>query len=175
MLRPVLSKHQRDLFVTTGDADRPHLPPWRTAASLKKAKEACTLWIFKGLLGQAAWSCSAAAISSFSQRASPPPSSSRVRTSDPSPAHAYVHTNMPKLPPAHHILPPFLSIIKTGPVYSSRTRERPKYALLPPPPLQQKAAHSSALSAGFWVMREKQRSSSQGEKCACFARKRIPV
>lgn len=41
---------------------------------------------------------------------------------------------------------------------------------LPPPPLQQKAARSSALSAGFWVMREKQRSSSQEEKCARFFR-----
>lgn len=127
---------------------------------------------------QTAWSYFSASIACFSQSLSlslfPPPSFSRVHTSIHSAAHAYTHTNMPKLSPPRRILPPFLSIIESGPLCLNTHKRHPsmeesfKYPLLPPP-LQQKAAHSSALSAGFWVMREKQRSSSQEEKCACFS------
>lgn len=115
----VLSKQWCDLFVTMLDgADQSCLPSGRKAASLKTLH---TFWISKCLLGHAA---DCLQLFCSLHLCSPQCVSRSFLLLLPSPAHAYMHTNMcpclqlspwPKLLPGLFILPPFLSIIQSGP------------------------------------------------------------
>lgn len=89
MLFHILSKQRCDLFVTMLDeAEQSRLPSGRTAASLKNLH---SLWIFKLLLGHAA-DCLQLFFSLH--LCSPQCVSRSFLLLLPSPAHAYMHTNV---------------------------------------------------------------------------------